>query len=144
MRLALIVLTLLPLLACSREGVPPGIPTAPSTSSPLPAPDPPAPPAASAGEIRVMVVGPDGACIPDATVQVIAGDAGGPSARQTEPCGVWDYGGELLFKGLTVGVDVTLRASAPDYIARDQTATPETAPVRAIIVELRRTQRPVK
>ena len=142
MRLALIVVTMLS-AACSRESIPPGIPSAPSPSTPpSPAPDPPAPAPAQPGALWAMVISPTGGCIDGATLQVIAGGAVVQSGTQTDDCSVWDYGGGFLFKSLTAGVDVTLRASAPGYIGKDQTATPETSVQRAVIIELRPAQLP--
>jgi uncharacterized protein (DUF39 family) len=89
-----------------------------------------------------MVINPTGGCIYGATLQVIVAGAVVQSGTQTDDCGAWDYGGGFLIKGLTAGVDVTLRASAPGYIGKDETATPETSANRAVLIELRRAQLP--
>jgi hypothetical protein len=71
-----------------------------------------------------MVVDNSGVCIVDATVEVVRGQGLGQSLTQTTPCGAWDYGGGVVFKDLTPGVEMTLRASAPGYEAQEKTVVP--------------------
>ena len=63
-------------------------------------------------------------CIVGATVQVVRGQRLGESLTQTTPCGAWDYGGEIQFKDLTPGVEMTLRASAPGYTSHELSVVP--------------------
>ena len=71
-----------------------------------------------------MVVDPRGACIPGATVQVVAGQAVGNPIVQETPCSVWDYAGGVEYHNLAAGVPMTLRASAPGYAPEEKTITP--------------------
>lgn len=84
-----------------------------------------------------MVVEATGACIPGATVQVVAGQAAGNPVAQETPCSVWDYAGGVEYHDLAAGVPMTLRATAPGYATKDSTVTPSTGPQSAIILELR-------
>jgi len=79
-----------------------------------------------------MVVDQGGACIPGATIQVVAGQHVGEPITQ-EPCDAWAYSGGVEYHNLTAGVPMTLRATAPGYAAEDTTVTPASGPVSAII-----------
>jgi hypothetical protein len=126
MRLVLPVFTMLVLLGCSRETA---APTAPTTPAP--------PESSSSAYVWVMVAGESGVCIPDATVQVVAGQARGQSHTQTEPCDVWGYGGGITFNGLTPGTGMTLRASAPGYTAQERAVVPSSGPVIFVLSRTR-------
>jgi hypothetical protein len=129
MRLVLPVFTMFVLLGCSRETA---APTAPTT---------PAPPESSSSAFVWAIVAEDsGICIPDATVQVVAGQARGQSGTQTEPCDVWGYGDGITFKDLTPGAGMTLRASAPGYTAQERAVVPSSGPTSAEIFVLSRTR----
>ena len=80
-----------------------------------------------------MVVAQSGACIPGATVQVVAGQAAGNPVTQETPCSVWDYAGGVEFHNLTAGLPMTLRATAPGYAAEEKTITPFGGAQEAII-----------
>ena len=80
-----------------------------------------------------MVVDPSGACIPGATVQVVAGQAVGNPIKQETPCGVWDYAGGVEIHNLAAGVPMTLRATAAGYAPQEMTITPYGGAQSAII-----------
>jgi hypothetical protein len=67
----------------------------------------------------------DGGCIPDATVEVVRGQAVGQRTTQVTPCSVWDYGNGFGFTGLAQGVELTIRASAPGYVPAERTVVPQ-------------------
>jgi hypothetical protein len=70
-----------------------------------------------------MVADDSGLCITGATVQVVAGQGAGRSYTQTEPCNVWDFGG-IAVTDLIAGVELTLRAAAPGYVAQETVVVP--------------------
>jgi hypothetical protein len=122
MRLALTVLTTLALFGCSGET---GLPTAPTSPvSPLTS--------GALAWLWAMVVEESGICIRDATIQVIAGQAVGQIATQNEECDAWSDGG-VIFKDLTPGVEMTLRASASGYAPQEKTVVPTLGPQTAVI-----------
>lgn len=79
-----------------------------------------------------MVVDPSGACIPGATVQVVAGQAVGDPITQQTPCSVWDYAGGVEYHNLAAGVSMTFRATAPGYAVEEKTITPFAGPQTVI------------
>ena len=81
-----------------------------------------------------MVIDGSGLCITSATVRVIGGQAIGRSLAQEEPCDAWGYGGGFLLTGLTPGVAMTLRVSAPGYVAKDTTVVPRLGPQTALLI----------
>jgi hypothetical protein len=87
-----------------------------------------------------MVINPSGACIENATVQVVSGQRQGESQVQDPACDAWGYGGGFLFKDLTPGVPMTLRASAPGWTTQEQTFMPFAIPGSyvAVFLELSR------
>jgi hypothetical protein len=139
MRLALAILTMLTFLGCSGDGAGPAAPASPPPTFP----SPPSPTPDSSAWVWAMVVAERGSglCILDATVEVIAGQGLGQSAKQSEPCDIWWIGG-VEFKNLTAGVEITLRASAAGYVPEDKTVIPTTGPQRAVIFWLRRNPAP--
>jgi hypothetical protein len=134
MKFAVAILALLTLSGCSAD-TSNRLPTVPS-------PPPAIPPTSSSGIIWVMVIeerGP-GICIPGATIQTV-GQSGEVGERITqEPCAVWDYAGGVELKGLTSGVEVKLRGSAPGYVTRDQSFLPNVGSFSAVFIELSREQ----
>jgi hypothetical protein len=92
MRLALTILATVTLAGCSDRIAPPAAPTMPVAPTP-------------SAWIVAMVAGDSGLCIQGATVQVVAGQALGPSETQKEPCDVWDAGG-VTFEELVPGVEI--------------------------------------
>ena len=141
MRFALPILTTLALLGCSSGAA---VPTAPSPSftatAPVsPAPNPPAPTQGATASFWAIVVpqGGGGACIVGATVEIVAGQAIGQSGTMPEVCDVWWING-AFFRGLTVGVAITVHASAPGYLAQEMTVmpTPDPGPLRATVIQL--------
>jgi hypothetical protein len=117
-------------------------PAPPEPAPPEPAPPEPAPPPESSkpGIVWAMVVEDSGVCIPDATVQVVAGPGRGQGGKQETPCDAWGYGGGITFEGLTAGAKTTLRASAPGYTARERVVIPKSGSYSAEIFELSRTR----
>jgi len=87
--------------------------------------DPPEdPPASSPAWLWGMVIADSGVCIDGATVTVVRGQALGRSITQTTPCDAWAYDGGFSFTDLTPGVEMTIRATAPGYNAREMTLVP--------------------
>lgn len=103
------------LVACSAE-------TAPSS------------PATRDASLWGMVIDGSGSCIAGATIRVVAGQAVHRTVAQQSPCGAWDYGGGFLLNGLTPGLAMTLRVSAPGYVAKDTTVVPRSGPQTALLI----------
>ncbi|MEO7367208.1 MAG: Ig-like domain-containing protein, partial [Gemmatimonadaceae bacterium] len=80
-----------------------------------------------------MVVDESGICIEGATVLVVRGQRAGETMAQKTPCGVWDYDGGFFFENLTVGVGMTLQASAPGFEVQEQSFFPSLGPQTALI-----------
>jgi hypothetical protein len=75
-----------------------------------------------------MAVENSGACIADATFEVVSGQGPiGDIIHQKTPCSVWDYDGGVTLSGLTTGVAVTLRAFAPGYNTVERSVYPKLA-----------------
>jgi hypothetical protein len=147
LRFALPILTTLALLllGCSSDDT---APTTPSPSPPAPvsvAPYPPAPTLGATASFWAIVVpqGGGGVCIVGAKVEIVAGQAVGQSGTMPEVCDVWWVNG-AFFTGLTVGVEMTVRASAPGYLAQEITVTPtpDPGPLMATVIKLSRIQTP--
>ena len=102
--------------------------TAVDSSVPTPAP--------TTAVLWGFVVDQSGACIRDAEVEAIAGQAVGAVMPQDTPCDVWAYGGGFYFKDLTPGIAITIRASAPGYGPREMTVMPFTGGYKALAVTL--------
>src|SRR5688500_18627349 len=79
-----------------------------------------------------MVVDPSGVCIPGATVQVVSGQRTGKAITQATPCNAWSDEGGFVFSALTVGVEMTLQASAPGYVMQEKKVVPSSGPQMAI------------
>ena len=84
----------------------------------------------------------NGGCIPDATVEIVGGQAIGKSAT-IGGCDYWEGGGAIL-EGLRAGIAITVRASAPGYLAQEITLmpTPIGEGMRATIFSLPRIPTP--
>jgi hypothetical protein len=80
-----------------------------------------------------MVVDQSGVCIDGASVRVVRGQRLGADASQEMPCDVWAYSGGFMFRNLTPGIEMTIRASAPGYIDEERTITPSTGPQTAYL-----------
>lgn len=105
------------------KGAPePAAPFADSTQF-LPVPQPA--PGTALGSIAGFVIDSSDECIIGARVEILDGPRAGESFVQTM-CGFWDYGDDLgySFSNLSVGIPVTLRASATGYYSVVQRATP--------------------
>jgi hypothetical protein len=127
-RFALAIVVTLSLCGCSQDGAHQS-PTAPTPASPAPTP-------ASPTWLWGYVVDAGGGCIEGATVQVVAGQGVGEKVTQTTPCDAWAYGGGFVFNNLIPGVEMTLRASAPDWSTCDYAVTPHSGSQMAVILPL--------
>jgi hypothetical protein len=72
-----------------------------------------------------MVIGTSGACIDGAAVEIVSGQGLGQKLVQQADCDYWAYGGGVTFHGLEARVELTLRASAPAYVAEDKLLAPK-------------------
>lgn len=104
-------LSALLLLGC---GVDSGPPTGPPPDQPPPAP--------YIGDAFIWghVVDESGVCILGATVEIVSGPGAGREAVQETICNAWDYAAGFEFRGLPLGVTVTLRASRDGYEAQER------------------------
>jgi hypothetical protein len=84
--------------------------------------------------LMAMVVDSTGRCIPSAVVRVVRGQGVGRAMSQTEPCDAWSYGTELIFDGLTPGVELTLQATAEGYATQERTVVPIIGPRSALLI----------
>jgi Carboxypeptidase regulatory-like domain len=125
MKFAVMVVGSLTLLGCSQSS-----PTGPDQPVPTASP---APTPSSSTWLWGMVIDETGACIVGATVEVVRGQSLGQSITQTTPCGAWDYDGGVVFRDLTPGVEMTLRASASGYAAQEKTVIPSLGPKMAVL-----------
>ena len=71
-----------------------------------------------------MVIDFSGGCIEGGTVRVVAGQSVGEVITQDANCDAWAYGGGFVFKNLSPGAAMTIRASAPGYRDVEQTLDP--------------------
>jgi hypothetical protein len=120
------------LLGCSHEGTPTAAspPIMPAAAIPTPS---------ALTSLWGMVVEQSGACVESAMVEVVRGQAQGQRMMQETPCDVWAYGGGFVFKDLTPGVEMTVRASAPGWSTEEKTfAAGEQGESRAVVIELKK------
>ena len=149
MRFALIAVVILTQVGCAREAARP-LPTAPSptvatapnpsvpTAPDLPAPAPPPAVPRELTFVMVIVLEGDGSglCIPGATVEIVRGQGLGRRATQTgRDCSSWDPG-DVKFDGLTLGEELTLRASAVGHAAKERTVVPTSGAQTAVPIVL--------
>ena len=73
-----------------------------------------------------FVVDGSGVCIDGGTVEVVGGQRLGERITQETPCNGWGYSGGFVFGGLTPGVEMIIRASAPGYAPLVGSVTPYT------------------
>ena len=146
MRFALITVVTLTIVGCA-ENVAQPLPTAPTpfvatTPTSPTAPDPPALPRALT--LVWVVVTSDtggGLCIPGARVEIVRGQGLGRSLTQsTLGCSYWDPDYDATFDGLNVGDELTLRASAPGYAAKETNVVPTPGGQSAVSIVLSRIQ----
>jgi hypothetical protein len=132
MKFALPVLVALTLFGCSQERTP----TAPNPpiGTALPTPTP----GAAITSLWGFVVEPSGSCITDAMVEVVHGQAQGQRIMQETPCDAWAYGGGFVFKELSPGEEMTLRASAPGWSTEEQTVVPHLGGQTAVLISLKK------
>jgi hypothetical protein len=116
-------------IAQERTVVPlPGMPT--RVVFTLAVDDPAAPPISPDPTVMVLgfVVDSAGRCVEGASVQVVRGQRVGTTVAQTTPCNAWDLTGGFVFRPLAPGVELTLRVSAPGYVASEVTVVPQRGP----------------
>jgi hypothetical protein len=131
-----VLVTVVALAGCSKEGIPLPTPTAPSSPD-APAPPAPPPPTTGSALLWVMVIGDSGACIEGATIQIVGAQGAGRAIPQETPCAAWDYGGGLLLKDLTPDVKVTVRGAATGYASREMSFLPSSPQgYQAVFIEL--------
>lgn len=109
-------------VACSEHPLP--VPTAPSLADGAGVATAPVSKTVSAFLYATVIEkGGGGACITDATLQIVAGQHAGPEIFKQEPCDYWDPPGFIL-KDLNPGVDLTLRFSAPGFVPIELSTVP--------------------
>jgi hypothetical protein len=104
----------------------------------LPVVVPPLPPPGPLTFLLAMVLDENGVCIEGAAIQVVRGQRLGETIVQTTPCSEWDYGGGVEFREVMPGVEMTLRAVAPGYAAKEMTVIPKLGPQTALLFWLSR------
>lgn len=125
MKIAGTILVAMIVLGCGEYTPPPFAPTPPS----------PPPPDNRLVSLWGMVIAPSGVCVEGATVSVVRGQALGQSAEQSTPCDAWADSGGFEFRNLRSGVEMTLRATAPGYAAKEVTVVPVSGPQSAFLIE---------
>jgi hypothetical protein len=122
MKIVLTILATVTLLACSELD----LPTLPQTPGPGPTlpQGPPLGPLGSRAWVWGLVVNDAGVCIAGASATVVRGQGLGQSAKQSTPCDAWAYDGGFVFRDLTPGVEMTIRASAPGYVSQELIVVP--------------------
>jgi uncharacterized protein (DUF39 family) len=71
-------------------------------------------------------------------VEVVRGQAQSQQIRQETPCDAWGYGGGFVFKELSPGVEMTLRASAPGWSTEEKTFVPHLGVQTAVLISLKK------
>jgi predicted small lipoprotein YifL len=137
MRFALLAVVIFTLAGCSRGG---SLPTVPA---PIPAPTDPSPDPAKPSELTFVWVvvteeAGSGACIRNASVEIVSGPGLGSRIEQNDDCSYWDPDYMASFQRLPAGANVKLRASAPGYATKELTVIPKTGPQTAVTIELSR------
>jgi hypothetical protein len=72
-----------------------------------------------------IVIEHSGNWVEGAIVEVVSGQALGQKVTQSTPCDHWGYSGGFIFKDLTPGVAMTLRASAPGWGTQEKIVVPD-------------------
>jgi uncharacterized protein (DUF39 family) len=125
-----IVFAAMILFGCSGES-----PTAPGSSLPSASP---APTTQTSAFLWGMVIDTTGACVADATIEVVRGQRSGERITQVTPCGAWDYDGGFVFNELITGAEMTLRASASGWSTEEKTFIPHAGTQQAVFLTLSR------
>jgi hypothetical protein len=97
----------------------------------VPGPLPPGP--GPLAQVWGMVVDENGACIPNASVRVVQGQALDSSAQQAVPCDVSAGYGGFVLSNLTAGLSMTIRATAAGYLSLDKVITPSLGPQPVVL-----------
>ena len=71
-------------------------------------------------------------------VEVVRGQAQGQRIMQETPCDAWSYGGGFTFTGLSPGVEMTLRASAPGWSTEEKTFVPHLGVQTTVQISLKK------
>jgi hypothetical protein len=145
MRFALIAVVTLTFCGCSGEmaqqlpNAPgPPVPTAPAPPPPT-TPTPPARPSELTTVWVVVLEEGSAVCIPGATVEIVRGQGLGRRVTQTtRGCSYWDPDYDANFDGLNSGEELTLRASAAGYAAKEMNVVPTSGGQSAVTFELSR------
>jgi hypothetical protein len=74
----------------------------------------------------------------DAMVEVVRGQAQDQRIIQETPCDAWGYSGGFVFKQLSPGAEMTLRASAPGWSTEEKTFVPHLGTQTAVLISLKR------
>ena len=120
------------LIGCSHDRAPTAATPPVMTPSPSPTPN-------AVVSLWGFVIDPGGACIEAATVEAVRGQAQGQRIVQETPCDAWTDGGGFLFKDLTPGAEITLRASAPGWSTEQKTfVAGEVGTGKAVEIELKK------
>ena len=93
-------------------------------------------PDASLAFVWGMAVDESGVCIDEATATVVGGQGLGQRIEQSTPCDAWASDGGFVFKNLTPGEAMTLRATAVGYVTKDTTVVPSSGPQTALVIPM--------
>ena len=126
------------LVACSEQSLPsPAVPTLAVASPFSTLPSSPSSRTASLYVYAIVLEkNGSGACIRDATLQIVRGQGASPEIVTQEPCDYWDPPGFAL-KNLDP-VELTLRFSAPGFVSVELTTLPSADPNDVKLIELSR------
>jgi hypothetical protein len=98
----------------------PGAPSAPEPPGPL-------------TFVWAMVVEDSGICIEEARIEIVQGPGAGRGSIQETPCDAWWFGG-VTFDSLSVGIGLTLRATAPGYAGVEKKVIPTPGAQTAVLL----------
>ena len=88
------------------------------------------------GWLIAYVVDSTGVCLAGGTVRIVAGQRVGEYSTQNTPCDAWGYDGFAEFRGLVVGSEITVEASAPGFHPERRKMMPTGGPQTAHFFEL--------
>lgn len=119
LRFVLTIVVTLMCFGCSHEA----LPIAPSVLQTASEPGSRLPNPTSHIWLLVIEASGSGRCVADAKVEIVRGQGVGRSVTQGV-CSYWDPDFDAAFNMLTPGEELTLRASAPGYAAKEVTLVP--------------------